>query len=374
MRVGLISPPWLPVPPTAYGGTEAIIDRLARGFVRAGHDVLLATTGDSTCPVPLTVTTPRAVGVGTSHSEYDHVCRAYDALRDCEVVHDHTVLGPQIAADRGDTRVVTTNHGPFAGVPGERYATIADRIPIIAISHAQAAEAPGMRIAAVIHHGVDVDRYPCGDGQGGYFLFLGRMARDKGVHRAARVAREAGVRLVIAAKMSEPTELDYFREEVEPLLGGDVIYVGEVREREKLELLAGARALVNPIRWVEPFGLVMIEALACGTPVLAFAEGATPEIVDHGVTGYLCRDEADLVARIDHVAAIDRDACRAAARSRFSTARMVSDHLTLFDALQAGTSAPARPRALPFTRSLGTPLAREPEPAAREPSTVGASR
>jgi glycosyltransferase involved in cell wall biosynthesis len=371
MRIGLIAPPWLPVPPMAYGGTEAVVDRLARGFVRAGHDVLLAATGDSTCPVPLAATTPRALGVGSPHSEYDHVCRAYDAVDDCDVVHDHTLLGPEMAADRGDTRVVTTSHGRFTGVPGERYARIADRVPIIAISHAQAGEAPGLRIASVIHHGLDVDRYPCGQGQGGYFLFLGRMARDKGVHRAARIAREAGVRLVIAAKMSEPAELRYFREEVEPLLGGDISYVGEVREREKLALLAGARALVNPIRWVEPFGLVMIEALACGTPVLAFAEGAASEIVEHGVTGYLCRDEVDLVARIDHVATIDRDACRGSARSRFSTARMVSDHLTLFDALRAGTTAP--PRGLPFSRSHGGTLARGPEPAPRESETVGAS-
>jgi glycosyltransferase involved in cell wall biosynthesis len=372
MRIGLIAPPWLPVPPRAYGGTEAVIDRLARGFVRAGHDVLLAGTGDSTCPVPLAAITPRAVGVAAPYSELDHVRRAYDAVDDCDIVHDHTLLGPEIAADRGDTRVVTTNHGRFAGVPLERYVRIADRIPIIAISHAQAAEAPSMRIASVIHHGLDVDRYPNGDGRSGYFVFLGRMARDKGVHRAAWVARAAGVRLVIAAKMSEPAEVRYFRDEVEPLLGGDIVYVGEVREREKLALLAGARALVNPIRWVEPFGLVMIEALACGTPVLAFAEGAAPEIVDHGVTGYLCRDEADMVARIDHIATIDRDACRGAVQSRFSTARMVSDHLTLFDALRAGTLA-APPCGLPFARSPGGTLAREPEAAPHESATVGAS-
>ncbi len=371
MKIGVIAPPWLPVPPTAYGGTEAVVDRLARGFVRAGHDVLLAATGDSTCPVPLAAASPRALGVGSSYSEYDHVCRAYDAVRDCDVVHDHTLLGPEIAADRRDPRVVTTNHGRFAGDPGERYARIDGRIPIIAISHAQAAEAPDLSVASVIHHGLDVDRYPRGDGQGGYFLFLGRMTREKGVHRAVRVAREAGVRLVIAAKMSEPPELRYFREEVEPLLGGDVVYVGEAREREKLALLAGARALVNPIRWVEPFGLVMIEALACGTPVLAFAEGAAPEIVDHGVTGYLCLDEADLVARIGQVAALDRDACRAAARSRFSTERMVRDHLTLFDALRAGASE-AHPSGLAHPRR--TPLVPEPEPASHDAATVGASR
>ena len=192
MRIGLIAPPWLPVPPQAYGGTEAVIDRLARGFVRAGHEVILAATGDSTCPVPTIAASPRSLGVGVACSEIHHVRRAYDGLRDCDVVHDHTLLGPQIAAATGDTRVVTTNHGEFAGVLLDLYSRIADRIPIIAISHAQAAAAPDLKIARVIHHGLDVDRYPAGLGDGGYFLFLGRMAPEKGAHRAARVARDGG--------------------------------------------------------------------------------------------------------------------------------------------------------------------------------------
>ncbi len=365
MKIGLIAPPWLPVPPLAYGGTEAVIDRLARGFVRAGHEVVLAAAGDSTCPVPTVAASPHALGVGAARSEIHHVRRAYAGLRDCDVVHDHTLLGPQIAAATGDARVVTTNHGEFAGVLLDLYSRIADRIPIIAISHAQAAAAPDLKIAQVIHHGLDVDQYPRGRGDGGYFLFLGRMAPEKGVHRAARVAREAGVRLLIAAKMSEPAERRYFQEEVEPLLGQNVEYVGEVGARQKVALLAGARALVNPIRWAEPFGLVMIEALACGTPVLAFAEGAAPEIVDHGVTGFLCRDETDLKERLGQVGSIDRDACRAVARSRFSTDRMVRDHLELFTAVRAGRlpTTPSREVSLqPSLSQVTVRLALPPAP------------
>jgi glycosyltransferase involved in cell wall biosynthesis len=346
MRIGLIAPPWLPVPPVAYGGTEAVIDRLARGLVRAGHGVLLAATGDSTCPVRRVAPIPRALGVGSPSPEEEYVERAYDALHECDIVHDHTLRGPELAASRGDRRVVTTNHGEFDRALLAHYSRVADRVPIIAISHAQAAAACGIPIARVIHHGLDVDRYPRGRGQGGYFLFLGRMAAQKGAHRAARVAREHGARLLIAAKMTEPLEHRYFREQVEPLLGETVQYVGEVREREKLELLAGARALVNPIRWAEPFGLVMIEALACGTPVLAFPEGAAPEIVDDGVTGFLCLDESDLGGHLDQVDALDRDACRAAARTRFSTARMVDDHLELFAQVCRGRPAAGRPREL----------------------------
>jgi glycosyltransferase involved in cell wall biosynthesis len=338
MRIGLLAPPWLPVPPLAYGGTEAVIDRLARGFVGAGHEVVLATTRDSTCPVVRVGSLPHSLGVGVSGSEERYVLHAYQDLCECDIVHDHTLYGPQLAARVGDERVVTTNHGEFAGAMLDRYERIADRVPIIAISHSQGAAAPQIPIARVIHHGIDPELYPRGSGAGGYYLFLGRMAPEKGVHRAARVAREAGVRLLIAAKMTEPCELRYFAEQVEPLLGDDVVYVGEALEREKLALLADARALINPIRWGEPFGLVMIEALACGTPVLTYAEGAAPEIVDHGVTGFLCVDEHDMVDHLDLVGGIDRAACRAAVRSRFSTKRMVHDHLELFDQVLRGES------------------------------------
>jgi glycosyltransferase involved in cell wall biosynthesis len=332
--------------------------------VRAGHEVLLAATGDSTCPVPRVAPIPRALGVGSPCSEDEYVRRAYEALRECDIVHDHTLRGPELAAFTGDTRVVTTNHGEFSGELLQRYARIASRVPIVAISHAQAAAAPNLRVATVIHHGLDVDRFPRGRGQGGYYLFLGRMAPEKGVHRAARVARRVGARLLIAAKMSEPDEHRYYREHVEPLLGGSVEYLGEVREQEKLELLAGARALLNPIRWTEPFGLVMIEALACGTPVLAFAEGAAPEIVDHGVTGFLCADEIDLATRLDQVPQLDRDACRAAVRTRFSTERMVRDHLELFTAVREGRHAAPAPKVLvvePVPDTVGSWRAGSPD-------------
>jgi glycosyltransferase involved in cell wall biosynthesis len=358
MKIGLVAPSWLPIPAPAYGGTEAVVDRLARGFVNAGHEVVLAASGDSTCPVPRVATVPRALGVGSGESEVLAVECAYAALRDCDVIHDHTLLGPQLAAFAGDTRVVTTNHGEFRGRMLELYAHLAHRIPIIAISHAQAGTAPDLPIARVIHHGLDPNRYPRGRGDGGYCAFLGRMAPEKGAHRAARIAREAGVPLLIAAKLSEPHEYRYFQERVEPLLGGDVVYLGELAAREKLELLAGARALVNPIRWAEPFGLVMIEALACGTPVLAFAEGAAPEIVDHGVTGFLGLDEGDLAARLDHVDRIDRDACRMAVRARFSTERMVSEHLKLFAQVREANRAPTEPRVLVLASPSG-PRARE---------------
>jgi glycosyltransferase involved in cell wall biosynthesis len=340
MRIALISPPWLPVPPPAYGGTEAVIDRLARGFVAAGHEVMLFTTGDSTCPVPRSWTLAESVPkhMGSAVTEIHHLTFAYERARDFDVIHDHTVIGPVFAGQLGDLPVVTTNHGLFSDELLSLYRSITPRVPIIAISHDQARTAGQLPIAAVIHHGLDLEAFPVGNGAGGRFLYLGRMDATKGVRRAAAVARSAGVPLVIAAKNRDASEHEYFEREVRPLLGSGVEYVGEVAGAEKVELLGSARALLNPIEWHEPFGLVMIEALACGTPVLAFANGAAPEIVDDGVTGFLCQDQDELEAALGRVDEIDRQACRAAVERRFTTERMVREHLDLFEELLSGSA------------------------------------
>lgn len=339
MKIALIAPPWLPVPPPQYGGTEAVIDSLARGFVAAGHEVVLFTTGDSTCPVPRSsiLATAATDCMGNAVTEIHHVAHSYEAAAQFDIIHDHTVIGPIFAGQFGDLPVVTTNHGPFNDELLSLYRSISPRVPIIAISHDQARTAGDLPIAAVIHHGLDVEEFPVGNGDGGYFAFLGRMDPTKGVRTAAAVARRAGVRLLIAAKNREPAEKAYFESEVRPLLGHDVEYLGEINNDEKLKLLGGARALLNPIEWHEPFGLVMIEALACGTPVLAYPNGAASEIIDHGVTGFLCADEIALEAALAHVDDIDRRACRVAVERSFSTTRMVRDHLDLFNRLLVGT-------------------------------------
>jgi glycosyltransferase involved in cell wall biosynthesis len=339
MKIALIAPPWLPVPPPLYGGTETVIDRLARGFVASGHEVVLFTTGDSTCPVSKSweLATSAADRMGNAVTEIHHLSHAYEAAGQFDIVHDHTVIGPIFAHQLGDLPVVTTNHGPFNDELLSMYRSISPRVPIIAISHDQARTAGDLPIAAVIHHGLDVEEFPVGNGGGGYFAYLGRMDATKGVRTAAAVARRAGVPLLIAAKKREPAEKAYFESEVQPLLGHGVEYLGEIGGREKLDLLGGARALLNPIQWHEPFGLVMIEALACGTPVLAYPNGAAPEIIDHGVTGFLCDDEDALETALHQVDRIDRRACRAAVERSFSTTRMVRDHIDLFERLLTGT-------------------------------------
>ncbi|MFN0028998.1 MAG: glycosyltransferase family 4 protein [Acidimicrobiales bacterium] len=332
LRIGIIAPPWVAVPPPQYGGTELVIDQLARGLTAAGHAVELFATGDATCPVPKSWLYPRALGTNADPAvEFAHVRRAYEVLTDVDLVHDHTLTGPVFATSwRPELPVVTTNHGPFTPEMAAHFAMFAEQVPIIAISEAQRRSAPGIRIAAMIHHGIDVQEFPLGDGAGGYLLFLGRMNPQKGVHRAIDVAEAARIPLIIAAKMWEPEERRYFADQVEPRLSNDVVFIGQASCQRKLDLLAGAMALVNPIRWPEPFGLVMIEALACGTPVLAFAEGSAPEIVEHGRTGFLCIDEADMAQHVARVANLDRRACRASVAERFSTALFIERHLAFY--------------------------------------------
>jgi glycosyltransferase involved in cell wall biosynthesis len=271
--------------------------------------------------------------IGMAVPELRHVVHAYDAVQDFDIVHDHSVFGPHYAERYPHLNVVTTIHGPFNDELTDLYVRIADRVPIICISHDQRSTAPEVPVARVIHHGIDAADFPFGEGKGGYLLFLGRMAPEKGAHRAAQVARLAGVPLIMAAKMREPWERDYFEREVEGLLSPKIRYLGEVPHEEKLALLADAAALINPIRWHEPFGLVMTEALACGTPVIAFAEGAAPEIVEHGKTGFLCDDEHEMVDAVAKIGEIDRQVCRSAVEGYFSTRRMVDEHLELYESV-----------------------------------------
>ncbi len=328
-RIGIIAPPWLPIPPPKYGGTELILDVLARGLHERGHDVELFTLGASTCDVTRSWLFENADPdrMGAAIPELRHAAAAYDALGDFDIVHDHTIAGLFLAQLRPTLPVVTTNHGPFNADLADCYGRAAATVPVIAISQHQASLAPAhIPISAVIHHGLDLDRYPVGRGGDGYLLALGRMNPDKGIDTAIEIARRAGRDLRIAAKMREPAEKRYFDETIRPRLGRGIEYVGEVDHQQKVELLARAAALLNPIRWPEPFGLVMAESLACGTPVVATSCGAAPEIVSHGQVGFLGATVAALVRAIGRVDEIDRDACRRHVERHFTMQRMAADH------------------------------------------------
>jgi glycosyltransferase involved in cell wall biosynthesis len=315
-----------------------VLDGLARGLVGLGHEVVVFTTGDSTTPVPTAWTHETALStMGFHHgAETHHVLAAHKFAQEwgADVIHENTLAGP---AMRTPLAMVATNHGPFEGDTEAIYRHVADRVSIIAISDAQA-RTTDVPVGAVIHHGLDASAFSVGNGDGEYALFLGRMCHDKGIHTAIKVARLAGIRLVIAAKMREPDEVRYFDEYVRPHLGSDVEFVGEVGFDGKKELLSDATCLLNPINWCEPFGMVMIEALACGTPVVATPWGAAPEIVEHGTTGYIAASIEELAEAIGRVAALDRHRCRKAAESRFSIERMAVDHVRLYSSVLARES------------------------------------
>ncbi len=328
LRVGIVAPPWVPVPPVRYGGTEGFVDVLARGLQARGHEVRLFASGDSTCPVErswLFAAPPEPMGLAVL--EAAHVRAAYAALTDCDLVHDNTAVGPVwAAAVRHRAPVVVTYHGCFIPETETLWAEVGRWTTLVAISRSQRESAPGVPFAAVVHHGVEPERYPCGDGSGGYLAFLGRLAPYKGAKAAIEIAQRAGVPLQIAAKMREQGEREYFAEHVEPRLGPGVEYLGEVGPEDRARLLAGAVALLNPIAWAEPFGLVMIEALACGTPVVGYPGGAAPEIVRHGVTGFLVDGVDEAVAALGRLSQIDRSACRRDVEERFSAGRMVAGY------------------------------------------------
>jgi len=331
MRIGLIVGPWFTVPPEKYGGTERVVDALARALADQGHEVLLATAADSTCPVPQVPGFGPAAPeeLGLTFSELGHVIKAYGHMRDVDIIHDHTLAGPLYAHRPPGIPVVTTIHGPLSPGYVPLYRDMARDTAIIAISRDQCSRVENLKISAVIHHGIDVSAVRMGAGDGGYVCFVGRMCPDKGLLEAVSIAREAGVPLRIAAKMHAPEEQDYFHDVVEPTLGNNEDFLGELSDPEKYQLMGDAMALLNPIQWAEPFGLVMIEALATGTPVLATPMGAAPEIVRHGITGFLGSTE-QLAGCITGIPDLSREACRRSVEESFSAQRMAADHLGLY--------------------------------------------
>jgi glycosyltransferase involved in cell wall biosynthesis len=341
-----------------------VLDVLARGLAQRGHDVVLFTTGDSTCDVERAwlFETADSDLIGTTLVELRHTAAAYEALAECDIIHDHTLAGLFIAQLHPHLPVVTTNHGPFNHHLADLYRRTAPNVPIIAISRDQAQRAPDdVRVATVIHHGLDLGRYTVGHDADDYLLSLGRMNPDKGIDRAIVVARRAGLPLVIAAKMREPAEKQYFEHVIQPLLGGGITYVGEVGHAEKVELLQSARALINPIRWPEPFGLVMIESMACGTPVIATPQGAAPEIVTPG-TGQVASSTFGLVEAVRTIGELNRPHCRRHAEAEFSMERMTRDHEAFYHAAIARHAEQLPHRPLPTTDDLVSTDADGPSP------------
>jgi glycosyltransferase involved in cell wall biosynthesis len=353
MRIGLVAGPWIPVPPSTYGGTERVVDSLARGFAAAGHEVLLAAPSDSSCPVPLApgMRTSVPQQLNRTLSELSQVARAYAGMGGVDIIHDHTLAGPLYLHRPEGIPVVTTIHCRLDASAADIYGAIARQAAVIAISRDQASHAPDVPVTRVIHHGMDIASVPVGSGSGGYLCFVGRASRDKGLLEAVRIAREAGIPLRIAVKVREQDEVNYFRDVIEPMLGPNEDFMGEMDDAEKYRLMGEAIAFLNPIQWSEPFGLVMIEALATGTPIIGTPAGSAPEIIDHGRTGFL--GSTDQLAGLVHQAAnLDRALCRRTVEQRFSEERMVNDYLRLFENLLGGKMPAGVPHAAGLHQNL----------------------
>jgi glycosyltransferase involved in cell wall biosynthesis len=340
-RIAMLAPPWIPIPPPGYGGIEFVVALLCDALVERGHDVELfcAPGSRSKAKVRPLLESPHPESIERSLFEADHVGRAFDAFdaaagrgEPFDLVHDHCGYTPLAMAKRLSIPLVHTVHGPFDDDTKPFYGFHGRKGSIVCISRSQAGFAPdGTNVAGVVYNPIDVESWPVGYEKDDYLLWVGRFAPEKGPHRAIQVAREAGRPLILAGTV-QPRQERFFAEQVAPQIDGEQIrFVGEVGGARKQQLFARACAFLMPIRWPEPFGMVMVEALAAGTPVLAFAQGAAPEIVEHGVNGFLVSDEHEMAAMVPKAAEIDPDQCRRSAWERFSPERVAAGYERMYD-------------------------------------------
>lgn len=339
MHIVQVATPWFPLPPPAYGGIEAMAAGLVDALVERGHRVTVIGVGPDGTRGEFLPTSGAAQGprVGSANPEVLHAARAGHLLGalDADVVHDHSTAGPLQARQRPAPTVVTA-HGPVTGEFGDYYAALAGSVHLVAISRAQQQQAPHLPWAGLVHNAVRVQDFPAPGRKDGFVLFLGRFTPDKGVHLAIDAARAAGVRIVLAGLAQTASDRAYVAAEVEPRLGPDAVCVGEADRATKLDLLSRARCLLFPVQWEEPFGMVLIEAMACGTPVVALRRGAVPEVVDHGRTGFVCRDVAAMAEAIRHVDSIDPRAVRQRVTDLFDVGVMATGYEAVYRRALAG--------------------------------------
>jgi glycosyltransferase involved in cell wall biosynthesis len=335
MKIAMVSTPYLSVPPKAYGGTELVVGLLTEELVRRGHNVTLYATGDSRTSAQLKSIFPKSIWppkelIPNPVAEVQHCAWAVkDAIdNDAEVIHMHCSLGLAMQQFSSIPHIYTIHH-PFDQELFQYYLS-QPRTNFIAISDFQRKMHHGLRNMQTIHHGLDLTRYQFQAHKGDYLLYLGRIAAVKGVHLAIKAAQQAGINLKIAGDI-QPLHREYFDTFVKPKLDGRTIeYVGEADHRMKVELLKNARAMLFPIQWQEPFGLVMIESMACGTPVIAFPQGSVPEVVKDGLSGFIVAHVAQIAAKVKELDNLSPHAIRDYAERYFSVQRMADQYETAY--------------------------------------------
>jgi glycosyltransferase involved in cell wall biosynthesis len=339
LRIAQVAPLYESVPPALYGGTERVVSYLTEELVRQGHEVTLFASGDSTTAAELIPPCRRALRLDPDclDSLAYHIIMLEEVFRranDFDIVHFHIDYLHFPVSRRTRVPNLTTLHGRL-DLPElkEVYRQFPD-MPLVSISNAQRKPLAVRSWRATVYHGLPEDLYSFEERPGKYLAFIGRTSPEKGLDRAIEAAIKAEMPIRIAAKVDK-VDKEYFEATIKPLLDHPLVeFIGEIGEREKQELLGGAYALMFMIDWPEPFGLAMIEALACGTPVIAFRRGSVPEIIDHGVTGFIVNNVDEAVAAIPRVATLNRGDCRKALDERFSSYRMAKDYLTEYAGLQ----------------------------------------
>jgi len=349
LRVALVAPPWFEVPPASYGGIEAVVADLADRLVKHGNDVLLIGSGrDQTkARFAQTYAVPPSEQLGQPVPEVVQAAAAARILeaesragRPVDIVHDHCLAGPLLARGR-EVPTVVTMHGPVEGELLEYFRELGDTISLVAISDAQRRRAPELPWAGTVHNAIDVAAYPYREDKDDVVAWLGRYCQEKAPHLAIDAARGAGLPIICAGKCTEPPERAYFKAEIEPRLGPDVSQLGMADFDTKTDLLARARCLVFPIQWEEPFGLVMIEAMVCGTPVVALRRGSVPEVVVDGVTGFVVDDPSELPEAIVDAKTLDPAACRRHVEQNFDLDLMARGYERIYRSLTSATTSVA---------------------------------
>jgi glycosyltransferase involved in cell wall biosynthesis len=334
MRIVIVAPPYYEIPPLGYGGTELICYLLAEGLVDRDHDVTVIGAGPRRTRAHFIATSPTTQPMGgesTAHIELGHARMAAAAIDEIgpDVVHVHTTGLPSISRE---IPMVVTVHSAVSGPDATSTwpNALARRACLVAVSRFQTTAVPAVGWAAVVHNGIDLSRYPLGGQREEAVLCLGRISPHKGTHIAIDTAMAADRPIVIAGPGTIPEERAYLDTEIRPRLGRNVVWVGELGHERKVELLGKSACLLFPARWDEPFGLVLVEAMACGTPVVALSVGAVPELIVNGKTGILCHSPAELSSAIRHAAQLDPFLCRTHVEQHFGADRMVMNYETVY--------------------------------------------
>jgi glycosyltransferase involved in cell wall biosynthesis len=343
MRIGMIAPPWFPLPPQRYGGIEFVVSLLTEGLVARGHDVTLFASGDSATAARLHAIFDRAPFEQMEnghHLEVMHSLEAYTRAAEFDVIHDHDGLASRamgaLVHRLAGTPVVATLHGPADPVTQQSLSSLRADLRFIAISDYQRSGFPDLDFIGTIPNAIDVEHMPFSAEKDDYLLFIGRMTPDKGAHTAVEVAQRLERHLIMAGKVNEGPEREYFAEQIEPHLSEYIHFRGEVGHETKAELYKHARCTLFPIQWPEPFGLVMIESLACGTPVIAMRQGSVPEVIEHGRTGFIVDSADEMVEAFAHLDEIDPAECRLAVEERFGSEAFVRAHENAYELLLTG--------------------------------------